>query len=119
MNLILENIDFMPCPRPRFSRSGHAYHEPKYSKYLEDMVLLVRSEINRVGCDIDKNGIIDLELLFEKCRDRLVIIMHNSTIERSPKRADIDNLAKTFLDILQYAMDFNDKQVYSIAADWR
>ena len=118
MNLILEHIDFMPAPRPQVA-GRHAYYLDRYKKYMEDMILLVRSEINRVGCDIDTRGIISLELLFQKYRDQLVIIMRNDLIERSPKKGDLDNYEKAWLDILQYALSFNDKQIYNLASDWR
>ena len=118
MNLILENIDFKTCPRPRVA-NGHAYYPNGYKKYMEDMILLVRSQINKAGCDIDTKGIISLELLFEKWQDRLIICMNNITTERSPKRGDLDNYEKAWLDILQYALSFNDKQIYSLTGDWR
>lgn len=72
---------------------GRRYKTPTYKQYERDVLLLLDNNLN-----IDKNA--DIILYIE--------------VGLSSKLADIDNIAKPLIDILQKKYGFNDKNIMEL-----
>lgn len=77
---------------------GRRYKTAKYNKYINDVLRLLRP----LQVDIDDKPL-ELTLIFGL----------------SSKNADIDNPVKCFVDCLQKAYGFNDRQIYKLVVEKR
>lgn len=87
----------MPCPRPRLGKFGNAHNTPKYKKYKEAMVFLLKSL--RIPKGEYHSVFVEFYFAYPKTTPK------KNRIDNAPAytRYDLDNLLKGFLDTLQDA----------------
>jgi len=72
---------------------GRRFKTDKYKKYRRDLLFILPNNINTP-------------------KERLMLMIEAGL---SNKGADIDNVAKPFIDVLQEKYQFNDNQIYCLA----
>ena len=89
------SVDLPPkaCPRPRVTRSGHAYYPSGYDQWMDKAVAAINAQVTRI-----QDG---------PCTVMLVVRPKGFEVEISdgfdrPKgiRGDLDNITKALLDAL-------------------
>jgi len=98
-------IEPMPAPRPRFSRNGHAYTEPKYAAFKEGMAEWITSNVSRIDYT---TAPVSVTLEFVRTRPR--------TSKLAYPAGDLDNYAKGCLDAATQSQVvwLDDKQVIAL-----
>jgi Holliday junction resolvase RusA-like endonuclease len=88
----------MSCPRPRLGRHGNTHNTPKYIKYKEQLVFLLKSQ----GIIKGNYSTVFVEFYFPYPKST----PKKNRIDNAPAfhtRYDLDNLIKGFFDSLQEA----------------
>jgi Holliday junction resolvase RusA-like endonuclease len=93
-------IPSMPQPRPRVGK-GRAYYSERFTAWRDKVALYLRSEWTRQG-RIQPVPPIGVVLEF-----------------RGPKRGDLDNHVKAWLDALADAIGIDDRHITDLHARWR
>ena len=95
-----------PTPRPRFTRTGRVYNDPKYTSYKRDLTILIKT------LKIEKKDYYKLDAIFFLPYPKGTA--KKRTIDNVPhrKKPDKDNFEKGLMDAMELAGVFaNDGQV--------
>ena len=106
-----------PKPRPRTTKSGHAYMPKDYMKWREDFGILLKSEIARVKSQRRTIGPVELYLSFYAHGVRIQMVEVRS-VRRKHVRGDVDNLVGGVMEVLEdIEVVTNDSKVHRVVAN--
>ena len=106
-----------PKPRPRTTKSGHAYMPKDYMKWREDFGILLKSEIARVKSQRRMIGPVELYLSFYAHGVRIQMVEVRS-VRRKHVRGDVDNLVGGVMEVLEdIEVVTNDSKVHRVVAN--
>lgn len=98
----ISNVIIVPCPRPRVLRTGHVYYPKNYTAWRKAEGEALAEGLSRLGGFEPLDGPIAASLIIRKKR----------------ATSDLDNILKSFLDLLQkYGAVVNDKNFMSLSAE--
>jgi len=102
--------------RPRFTRSGHVFTPAKTKKYEDSLKALAQAEMDRrnldvidCGCSMVIFASFEIQKSWTKKKRELA---QNNLI--TPKKPDIDNIAKAVLDAFNKVIYVDDSLVSSL-----
>src|SRR5687768_6506359 len=88
----------VPASRPRVTRTGHAFTDPKYAAYKKALTAALYDRFGYFCWDFPPPGSKERSKWLKNNRYKLVLNVYQDT-----NRGDIDNFAKTAMDALTQA----------------
>jgi Holliday junction resolvase RusA-like endonuclease len=86
-----------PTPRPRFTKTGRVYNDPKYTRYLKDLTVLIK--VRR----LQKKDYYKLDAIFFLPYPKGTAKIRSIDNVPHRKKPDKDNYEKGLMDALEYA----------------
>lgn len=107
-------------PQPRHTGCGkYAKYPDGWNKYKEDMQLLIWSEARKQTADVKLNQPLILNMDFISGNQvRIELLNSTRQLPYPKKNGDLSNYLKAFEDFLQFAIGFNDKQIFHTSVNW-